>query len=111
MVDSRDLADLHPHVRRMAEQLLEQCAAIGTPLVVTSTLRSMAVQEKLYAQGRTRRGRIVPNARPGYSFHNFGLALDVVPRELLSLPNWGDTPRHQRRADALWAQVGRIGKQ
>lgn len=110
MPDSRDVADLHPHVRAMAEQLLEQVKAAGIPLTVTFTSRSLERQAALYAQGRALPGPIVTNARPGDSFHNYGLALDVVPTELLALPNWGDTPVHQARTDALWAQVGAIGK-
>lgn len=110
MGDSRSLDDLQPQVRAMAEQLLAQCAAAGIPLTVTFTRRSMATQAALYAQGRTCAGCIVTNARPGHSFHNFGLALDVVPTELLRLPRWGDTPAHQAHTDALWAKVGTIGK-
>lgn len=110
MPDSRDLADLHPHVCVMAERLLADSAAAGIPLTVDCTLRSMATQAALYAQGRTRPGPVVTNAKPGHSYHNFGLALDVAPTELLHLPHWGDTPDHQARTDAIWAQVGAIGK-
>lgn len=110
MPDSRSLDDLHPRVRVMAGQLLEQSATAAIPLTVTFTLRSMATQAALYAQGRTRPGPVVTNAQAGHSFHNFGLALDVVPTELLALPHWGDTPGHQARTDALWAKVGAIGK-
>lgn len=110
MADSRKLDDLHPRVRKMAERLLADAAAAGIPLTVTFTLRSMATQAALYAQGRTKPGKIVTNARPGYSFHNYGLALDMVPTALLKLPKWGDTPAHQKATDALWARVGAIGK-
>jgi peptidoglycan L-alanyl-D-glutamate endopeptidase CwlK len=110
MADSRKLDDLHPRVRKMAERLLADAAAAGIPLTVTFTLRSMATQAALYAQGRTKPGKIVTNAPAGYSFHNFGLALDVVPTALLKLPSWGDTPSHQKATDALWARVGAIGK-
>lgn len=110
MGDSRSLDDLHPRVRVMAERLLARCFAVGIPLTVTFTLRSLECQAALYAQGRKTPGPIVTNARAGYSFHNYGLALDVVPTELLALPHWGDTPEHRSRADALWAQVGAIGK-
>lgn len=94
----------------MAELLLEQARRADIPLTVTFTRRSMATQAALYAQGRTAPGRIVTNARPGYSYHNFGLAIDVVPTELLALPRWGDTPGHQARTDELWSRVGGIGK-
>jgi peptidoglycan L-alanyl-D-glutamate endopeptidase CwlK len=110
MADSRKLEDLHPRVQAMARRLLDDAARAGIPLTVTFTLRSMETQAALYAQGRSKPGKIVTNARPGYSFHNFGLALDVAPTELLKLPNWGDTLATQKRADALWAKLGAIGK-
>lgn len=110
MTDSRNLDDLDPHVRAMAELLLAHAKAAGIPLTVTFTRRSMATQTALYAQGRTAPGPIVTNAKAGFSYHNFGLALDVVPTELLALKNWGDTPDHQAATNALWAKVGTIGK-
>lgn len=110
MDDSRNLADLDPRVRMMAQQLLERADRAGIPLVVTFTVRSLASQAALYAQGRSRPGHVVTNARAGYSFHNFGLALDVVPAELLALPHWGNTPDRQARTNALWESVSAIGK-
>jgi hypothetical protein len=41
--------------------------------------RTMEEQAKLYAKGRTSGGRIVTKAKPGQSFHNYGLAFDWVP--------------------------------
>jgi peptidoglycan L-alanyl-D-glutamate endopeptidase CwlK len=108
--DSRRLEDLDPHVAAMARRHLAACAAAGVPCTVTFTYRSMDTQAALYAKGRTAPGRIVTNARPGQSFHNFGFAYDVVPDELAKLPRWGDTPAHQARTDAVWAIVGRLGK-
>jgi peptidoglycan L-alanyl-D-glutamate endopeptidase CwlK len=48
-------------------------------MLVTCTLRTNAEQEQRYAQGRTTPGSIVTDARPGFSAHNYGLAMDVVP--------------------------------
>ena len=45
---------------------------------MTDSFRSITEQDALYAQGRTKPGNRVTNARGGYSFHNFGLAIDVV---------------------------------
>lgn len=39
--------------------------------------RSYSEQDALYAQGRTKSGTKVTNARGGYSNHNFGLAFDL----------------------------------
>jgi peptidoglycan L-alanyl-D-glutamate endopeptidase CwlK len=106
---SRSLDDLNPHVKLLAETLLKRAAAAGIPLTVICTLRSMDEQAALYAQGRTRPGPIVTYARPGYSFHNFGLALDVVPTRLITLKNWGETPDYREEARAIWDQLGSIG--
>lgn len=108
--DNCSLDDLAPHVRAMAEQLIADAKAAGIPLTVTCTRRSAAVQTERYEQGRVTPGPIVTRAPAGYSYHEFGLALDVVPTELLALKNWGDTPEHQARANELWAELGAIGK-
>lgn len=42
------------------------------------TLRSFAEQDGLYAQGRTKPGAIVTWAKGGESYHNYGLAIDIV---------------------------------
>lgn len=42
------------------------------------TLRTFAEQDALYAQGRTKKGSKVTNARGGQSYHNYGLAIDIV---------------------------------
>lgn len=51
---------------------------VGTTLTVTSTYRTFAEQDILYAQGRTSPGNIVTNAKGGQSFHNYGVAFDVA---------------------------------
>ncbi len=41
------------------------------------TLRTFQEQDLIFQQGRTRPGAIVTWARPGQSYHNYGLALDI----------------------------------
>lgn len=45
-------------------------------LLVTQAYRSKEEQDALYAQGRTKPGKIVTQAKGGSSFHNFGVAFD-----------------------------------
>lgn len=77
-----------------AEKLLEllaNCERRGVVYVATSGYRSPREQAKLYFQGRTVPGEIVTNARPGYSSHNYGLAVDVcrdVSAEKGLQPDW-----------------------
>lgn len=75
---SRKLTDLIPEVRVKAEAFLVEAIARGYPLLVTQTWRTAAEQAAIYAQGRTVPGKIVTNAPPGYSWHEFGRAFDVV---------------------------------
>ncbi|MBB5037099.1 M15 family metallopeptidase [Prosthecobacter dejongeii] len=49
----------------------------GVMVEVISGLRSWPQQAALYAQGRTKPGKVVTNARPGSSWHNYGLAIDL----------------------------------
>lgn len=44
---------------------------------IVQGLRTFAQQQAIYDQGRTTPGAIVTNAKPGSSFHNFGLAVDL----------------------------------
>lgn len=81
-------------------------ASKGVTVEVISGLRSWAAQAALYAQGRTKPGRIVTKARPGSSWHNYGLAIDLG---LFSNGVYLDEV-DPRRADALYAEIGRIAE-
>ena len=108
MSDSRDINDLHPKMLELCKHHQAKCTVNGIPFTVTFTYRSFDTQAKLYAQGRTAHGKIVTNAKPGQSFHNYGLAYDGVPNCLLKLPDWGDTPDHQHETDRVWALYGHL---
>lgn len=70
---------LHPRLRDEAVKCIDW-AEQGFPqkikVRVTDSLRTEQEQNDLYAQGRTKSGDIVTNAKFGQSFHNFGLAID-----------------------------------
>lgn len=79
-VDSRSektIANLLPEVKPIARALVQKAAISGIKIKIISGLRSYAEQDDLYAQGRTLPGKIVTNAKGGYSNHNFGIAFDV----------------------------------
>jgi peptidoglycan L-alanyl-D-glutamate endopeptidase CwlK len=103
---SRSLADLHPKCAAMCQAHQAACAAEGIDLLVTQTLRTAAEQDALYAQGRTAPGKIVTNAQGGDSWHQWGLAYDVVPLRA-GKPVWGT----RGEDGALWARVGLLGEQ
>ena len=59
-------------------RLLAAWHAAGINVQVSHGYRSKAQQEALFSIGRTKPGKVVTNARPGQSPHNYGLAADVV---------------------------------
>ena len=65
---------------------------------VTQGLRTWNEQDKLYQQGRTLPGKIVTNAPAGHSWHEYGLAVDlVVMIDDNTIPDWTIThPSWQR---------------
>lgn len=76
-----NLSGLNRKFRVRAEAFLTACQPIaakhGITIEVISGLRSWAQQSALFAQGRTRPGKIVTFAKPGSSWHNYGLAIDL----------------------------------
>jgi len=99
---SRSLDDLSFAVRPMMDVFLANVAKANIDWLVTCTLRTMAEQAALYAQGRTTPGLIVTHAPPGESAHQYGLALDGVPI-VNGKPDW-------LASDPVWLDVGEIGE-
>lgn len=75
----RLLSELLPNVELRASAALAECKAAELSVLVTCTFRSGAEQDALYAQGRTKPGPRVTNARAGQSMHQYRVALDLYP--------------------------------
>lgn len=75
---NRDLSMLAPFVRDRALAALKDCHDAGYDLSIFEGYRSPFRQEELYAQGRTKPGKIVTWARAWQSYHQFSLAIDIA---------------------------------
>ncbi len=73
----KNIATLLPEVQPEARALVQKAALNGIRIKIISALRTFAEQDELFAQGRTKPGKKVTNARGGFSNHNFGIAFDV----------------------------------
>jgi peptidoglycan L-alanyl-D-glutamate endopeptidase CwlK len=107
---SRKIEDLQPLLQVKARYWLSLCEKewplADVDVLITNTLRTSAEQAELYAQGRSKPGKVVTWAKPGSSAHNFGLAFDFVPLRF-GKPVWGT-----KGADlALWQRCGQLGEQ
>ncbi|KDE48183.1 hypothetical protein DI43_05840 [Geobacillus sp. CAMR12739] len=96
------LKGVHPVVAAKARQLIEKAYREGINVIVTQGLRTIEEQNELYAQGRTKPGKIVTNAKGGYSYHNFGLAFDFAIMKDDGNISWN--------VDDKWKRVAQIGK-
>lgn len=115
-----DINLLRPKTKKLCELWIEECRKAGINLIISQTLRSMEIQDAYYAQGRenlesvnakrkkaklapikTIENKIVTNAKPGASPHNYGLAWDFVPI-VNGKPDWNNL--------ALFKKCGEIAK-
>ncbi len=100
---SRDIKMCHPRLQELAARLVSECAKQGLIVKLGECFRSAAEQDALYAQGRTKPGSIVTNARGSSysSMHQWGVAFDVIRNDGKGAYN----------TSGNWFQkVGNIGK-
>ena len=74
----RNVNDLHPDLQQKITELKQLCEKNGLRIGIGECLRTAKEQDALYAQGRTKPGQRVTNAR-GSSYssqHQWGIAFD-----------------------------------
>jgi peptidoglycan LD-endopeptidase CwlK len=105
-VDDRSekaIATLLPQVQPYARALVKKAAQHGITIKVIAGMRTYDEQNELFTQGRTKPGRIVTNARGGFSNHNFGIAFDV---DVFEGANYlGESPKY-KAVGALGMDLG-----
>lgn len=96
----RDLNELLPYVKTLAEQLLQKCKEQNIPIIITETYRSQERQNELYAQGRTTPGQVVTWTKN--SKHKTRRAFDFA-KLINGQTSWDN-------CDGFFEKVGKIGK-
>lgn len=97
----RDKTKLHPELLQIVQEFEKRCKVAGLNVLVTETFRTKAEQEALYAQGRTKPGNIVTNAKYPKSPHCWGVAFDFC-RNVRG--------REYDDSDGFFKKCGEIGK-
>jgi len=89
------LLGVHPTVIVRVARILDALVALQAPAIVTAGVRSVSEQQALYAQGRTRPGRIVTNVdgvirRSNHQIKDdgFGHAVDIAFLDDRGKPSW-----------------------
>ena len=100
---SRDITMCHPELQEKAQRLIAECKKQGLIVKLGECFRTVAEQDNLYAQGRTKPGSIVTNAKGSSysSMHQWGAAFDVIRN---------DGKGAYFDNDGWFSKVGRIGK-
>jgi len=96
---------LEPDFKEIVLKVIEESIlATNRNWVIVQGRRTIAEQNGLYAQGRTKPGSIVTNAKGGQSAHNFGLAADLAPEKAKGIIDW-NAPA------PIWEMMGNIAIQ
>lgn len=120
-MDSISIARLqliYPPLATKLTAVMSQLESEGTLCRLVQGLRSWSEQDALYAQGRTTKGpnpspekpmgEVVTNCPGGKSYHNFGLAGDLVPSlpGNTYIPDWNSSHPLWKHMEALGASQG-----
>lgn len=119
---TRNMGAVNSTVKNYALEVVRRAHKQGIKVIITSGLRTMEEQARLYGQGRSSylyRGKqygnpkknVVTQAKPGQSVHNYGYAVDFA----LMLDNgavvWDMNRDDNKKNGSDWREVASIAKQ
>ena len=107
----RDITKLHPELQKKIPELIAACKKEGINIKIGECFRSVAEQDALYAQGRSKPGNKVTNAKGSSysSMHQWGVAFDFYLN--MDIDRDGKTSDDiYNNATRVFNRVGAIGK-
>ena len=98
----RNISQLHPTLQKKVSELQSLCTKNGLKIGIGECLRTVAEQDALYAQGRTKPGKIVTKAKGSTfsSMHQWGVAFDIYRNDGRGAYN---------DDDGFFTKVGKLG--
>ena len=97
---NEEIKKLHPDIRKQVAEFINDANRQGYKIKITSAYRTFQQQNKMLANGASK-------ASGGRSYHNYGIAFDVVENPHGAIP-FGFDARYPK---SRWHDIGRIGKQ
>ncbi len=105
-VTEGNILTLHPVLRPKATFFINYWEAQEVYIRIYCGFRSEEWQNDLYAQGRTKPGKVVTQAKAWQSYHNYGLAFDCVEirkgQALWINPRWPDIAESGKTFGLEW---------
>ena len=93
-------ANMNPDFVALVNGMIEQLRGEGHDVRVIAGFRSFAEQQQRFEQGRRAPGSVVTDAEGGNSWHNYGLAVDIVLNDEEGRPVWPED------SDFFWQRLG-----
>lgn len=103
------LEGVHPDLRKVVEAAAR---SIAFPILVIEGVRSAERQRELYAQGRTKPGKIVTwtmNSRHIVQQSGYGCAVDIAPVGKAGGIEWGDVAKFDAIGKAMTKAGAELG--
>lgn len=97
--DLKGIEALYPDFRDKIKVLIKTMNDLGLPVILSEGIRTGKRQDELYAQGRTTPGSIVTNAKAFESYHQYGVAADII----FKISGWN-------APESSWKVLGSEGK-
>jgi len=94
------IKQLHPDIRKQTADFIRDARSRGYNIKITATYRTFPEQDQMRRRG-------VSKARGGQSYHNYGIAFDVVENPQRGIP-FGFDERYPKKR---WHDIGRMGKE
>lgn len=109
-MSSRKITDLALDLQPLALEFITQCREAKIEVLITCTYRSGEEQDRLYAQGRSEKGRIVTYARAGQSPHNLSINGKPAARAFDAYPLANGKPIFTKSGPErlTWLKMGEI---
>jgi peptidoglycan L-alanyl-D-glutamate endopeptidase CwlK len=106
------LSQLYPPFADQLREFILAARKVGMPVALFEGLRTMERQKQLYSEGRDAEGHIIDRAKivtdapPGMTFHNYGVAGDVVFVGTSQGPHWA----YSWDSKWPWKKLGELGQ-
>jgi len=109
-MSSRDIRDLCPELQCLFHKFDARMKELNVQYIVTCTYRSKIEQDALYAQGRTKPGKKVTNARGGQSRHNAVDSKNNPASEAFDIAIMVNGKPEWSGKNEGWKVAGRVGE-
>lgn len=95
-------ANMNPDFVKRVNTIIDQLRGEGFDVRVVDGFRTFSEQQQRFEQGRTVPGTVLTDRQAGHSWHNYGLAVDIVLNDDDGHPVWPEN------SSSFWQRLGDV---